>query len=355
MTSETLIKLQERINQTKTRYEELQQEINTKLQECSDCLATIEKLHHEVGKLTRNCEDQLANALNEEKEWEDIRSKLAIVSTDGLVTLNVGGVSYTTMVKTLTHEKNTFFTALFSAQWQIEKDEKDNSIFIDRNGQLFTYIIEYLRTGLMSKDIWKNESLYQSVLIEAEYFCIHSLISKLDLFPDGTLLETTHKNQLNTFYKKTNQRWELIYKASRDGFGANIFHSHCDNKGPTITIIQSNNNYLFGAYTSFVWTSAGGSYQNDKTAFLFTLTNPHNISPTKYMIKSGNEGNAVYHHSGYGPTFGGHDIHIANNSNTSNSSIGFSHSYVDTTGKGNSTFTGASSFLVSDIEVFKLA
>ncbi|CAF3572370.1 unnamed protein product [Rotaria sp. Silwood1] len=69
------------------------------------------------------------------------------------------------------------------------------------------------------------------------------------------------------------------------------------------------------------------------------------------------KGSAVYHHSAYGPTFGsGHDIYLANVSNSNNSSyIGFPSGYVDTTGKGNNTFTGARNFTTSDIEVYKLA
>jgi hypothetical protein len=122
-----------------------------------------------------------------------------------------------------------------------------------------------------------------------------------------------------------------------------------------MTIIQSNNNYLFGGYTSIPWTS-DGSYKNDTTAFLFTLTNPHNIQPTKYLIKPANTGNAVRHYGSYGPTFGhGDDIQLADGSNSNNSSYtNFPHAYTDTTGQGNNTFTGARNFTTADIEVFQL-
>ena len=88
---------------------------------------------------------------------------------------------------------------------------------------------------------------------------------------------------------------------------------------------------------------------------LFTLTNTHNILPTKYLIKPGSEGNAVYHNSGYGPTFGdGHDLHLAANSNSNNGSYSnFPYGYTDTTGQGNNTFVGSYNFTTTDIEVFK--
>jgi hypothetical protein len=205
------------------------------------------------------------------------------------------------------------------------------------------------------------------LLIEAKYFEMSRLTDILtkaekqitadkieQTFLNGTLLQLEQKKKLNEFYGNSNQQWILIYKASRNGFDANAFHTHCNNQGPTMTIIQSNNNYIFGGYTAIGWTS-DGSYKNDPTAFLFTLTNPHNITPTKYPVNPANASKAVNHTSSYGPTFGsGHDLYIVNNSNSSNSSCAFPSGYFDITGKGNATFTGSNSFLVTDIEVFKL-
>ena len=45
---------------------------------------------------------------------------------------------------------------------------------------------------------------------------------------------------------------KLLYRASRDGWAASIFHSCCDNKGPTVTVIKSGN-YIFGGYTEQEW------------------------------------------------------------------------------------------------------
>lgn len=178
-------------------------------------------------------------------------------------------------------------------------------------------------------------------------------------FSNGALLKIEHKIKLNEFYGKVDQRWELIYKASRHGFDAKAFHSHCDNQGPTITIIQSSKNYLFGGYTAIPWASSeDGSYPKDTTAFLsflFTLTNPHNIPPTKYLTKYNRTEHAVYHKTKYGPTFGnGHDIYVVDNCNTSSSYTNFPYAYTDTTRKDIATFTGTRYFTIYDIEVFKL-
>ena len=41
--------------------------------------------------------------------------------------------------------------------------------------------------------------------------------------------------------------WNLCYRASRDGWDAQDFHRHCDNKGPTVVLVKANN-YIFGGY-----------------------------------------------------------------------------------------------------------
>ncbi len=48
----------------------------------------------------------------------------------------------------------------------------------------------------------------------------------------------------------------LLYRSTRDGFTSQAFHSKCDGKGKTITIIKSNLDYVFGGYASSVWNSS---------------------------------------------------------------------------------------------------
>ncbi|CAF4159273.1 unnamed protein product [Adineta steineri] len=358
--------------QLRTHFEKVCEDIISKLNEYIDYIRNTEELCDQAIQFNDDLENKLVNAFNKEKKCKDIKLKLSATPIKGKVILDVGGHKYTTSVDTLTREQNTFFAALFSGRWELQIDPDDNSVFIDRNGELFRHILEYLRTDSIPNDVMTNEPLRQLLIIEAEYFCIHNLTHILteperkrqeeerlrieNTFPNTTLLKPEHKVKLNEFYGNINQRWELIYKATRDGFRARAFHSWCDNEGSTMTIIQSDNNYIFGGYTSVSWTSAG-QCENDKAAFLFTLRNPYNIPPTKYTIKCDHVANAIYDHNGYGPIFGsGHDIIISDNSNRNNSSYSnFSQSYNDTTGYGKNTFTGALNFTSSEIEVYKLA
>jgi hypothetical protein len=45
---------------------------------------------------------------------------------------------------------------------------------------------------------------------------------------------------------------KLCWRATRDGWAASTFHSNCDNKKPTVTLIKVGS-YIFGGYTTESW------------------------------------------------------------------------------------------------------
>ena len=79
---------------------------------------------------------------------------------------------------------------------------------------------------------------------------------------------------LNELKKKINDfKMKMIYKATIQGDNGKNFKKFCNNKGPTITIIKSENNEIFGGFTKCNWTNENFIYGNDKDAFLFSITN----------------------------------------------------------------------------------
>ena len=44
------------------------------------------------------------------------------------------------------------------------------------------------------------------------------------------------------------------WRAKTDGWAVSTFHSKCDGKGPTVTIIKVGS-YIFGGYTDVSWSS----------------------------------------------------------------------------------------------------
>ena len=51
-------------------------------------------------------------------------------------------------------------------------------------------------------------------------------------------------------------RFVRCWRAKTDGWASSTFHSNCDGKGPTVTIVQVGS-YIFGGYTDKPW---GGVY-----------------------------------------------------------------------------------------------
>ena len=164
-------------------------------------------------------------------------------------------------------------------------------------------------------------------------------------------------------FKKKLSKWcgtedfELLYRGTRDGFGASDFHRLCDNKGKTLVLVKNTSGHVFGGFASVSWGSVN-AFKQAPGSFLFTLTNMHGTQPTKFPLKDENDGNAIYYYKERSSTLGnGRDICICTNCNSNSSSYSyFPNSYNDTTGKGNSIFTSSTSssnFQVQEIEVFK--
>ncbi|XP_069123068.1 interferon-induced protein 44-like [Argopecten irradians] len=126
-------------------------------------------------------------------------------------------------------------------------------------------------------------------------------------------LTQTHKSQLSKWIGSSkSHKFTLLYKISRDGCDAQTFHTYCDNKGPTVTVLYNTNNSVYGGYTAASW-NCNGAYIPDPKAFLFKLEYNGARQPMKFPNKT-NGTNAIYGASGYGPTFGGHDLHSFTNS-----------------------------------------
>ncbi|KAJ5070046.1 pep-cterm sorting domain-containing protein [Anaeramoeba ignava] len=107
------------------------------------------------------------------------------------------------------------------------------------------------------------------------------------------------------------------YSAKKDGFDCKTWHSFCDDKGKTLVIIQTKENYIFGGFTSIGFTSNESKwsikrtnpirgYISDPKAFIFSLRNDKNDrSSEKFRIRK--ERNSIYYFIGYGPSFAGVD------------------------------------------------
>ena len=157
---------------------------------------------------------------------------------------------------------------------------------------------------------------------------------------------------------------ELIYRATRDGFTAQAFHSKCDNQGNTISLIKTNSDYVFGGFSINKWVSSS-SWSFDSNAFIFSLRRLGQSCSYKFMSKINKI--AICGYPSYGAIFGGcnsdgahHDILIVDKSNITKGSFSSCTScFTAPPGlenfKDKEFLAGSySNWLTTEIEVFKI-
>jgi hypothetical protein len=194
-----------------------------------------------------------------------------------------------------------------------------------------------------------------------------------EIFPKSEILNEDLSFALMKLCEfKCDDNWTLSYRASRDGFGANTFHSECDNHPQTLTIIKVNNSSIrddgvsniFGGYASVAMDSTYSYYGEqipDSNAFIFSLVNKDN-KPCKMNIDSACIQNAHYNRTDSGPIFGQNnnaDIFITsypNEYNNSFSDLGLCYKhpvYEYGTNEAKTFLAGSYNFQISEIEVYK--
>ena len=211
-----------------------------------------------------------ARRVREEQESiEAMSKKLDQVHFSSTVKLNVGGQHFTTSVQTLTKDPNSMLAAMFSGRFNMKPSE-DGSFFIDRDGTHFRFILNFLRTGKLT--LPEGATFTKELEEEAEFYQIQGLIDALrpakltvkactadEPFRESTILTNVEHRKILKGWLPEAGEWRLLFRASRDGFSASAFHSKCDNKGPTVTVVKSGAN-IFGGFNEKPWKNAGGKF-----------------------------------------------------------------------------------------------
>ncbi|UKJ89780.2 hypothetical protein MACJ_003034 [Theileria orientalis] len=131
-----------------------------------------------------------------------------IILNNNLVNLNIGGTKYTTTLSTLEKDNNStlYKYVYYTLNGLPLPDDDDNyngffnftdsnsggimEIFIDRDGKIFQYILNFLRDGVLICP--EDNFIYRSLLSDASFYGLRSLekilTSKID--PDSDLAST---------------------------------------------------------------------------------------------------------------------------------------------------------------------
>ena len=89
------------------------------------------------------------------------------------VKLNVGGVRFETSLMTLLSVENTYLSSLFDGRFAAEPLGDDGAVFVDRDGELFGYVLRFLRhpRRFEPKDLGDlSEAQQRALYVEADFY-----------------------------------------------------------------------------------------------------------------------------------------------------------------------------------------
>ncbi|XP_022783196.1 uncharacterized protein LOC111323997 [Stylophora pistillata] len=267
------------------------------------------RLMAEAGTLLKK---DLDNARVRKEAVEEMTRTLSHVHFASSIKLNVGGKIYNTTLDTLRKDRDSMLCAMFSGRFELKADPDDGAYFIDRDGKLFRYLLNYLSDGdLLYPD---DQTVREQLLKEAEIYKIQGIISHLEEAMSPALPSSIIKDEIDESYLLSwlspGTTFSLLYRASVDGKTPADFHRCCDKKGPTLVVIRGEE-HIFGGYTSKSWTSASPMRAiEDSESFLFTLVCPSRGEAMKVNPKPGARG-GIRCERGKGPCFGtSEDYHL---------------------------------------------
>ncbi|XP_060083431.1 BTB/POZ domain-containing protein KCTD6-like [Ylistrum balloti] len=98
-----------------------------------------------------------------------------------LIHLNVGGVMYTTTRATLCKYRDSMLGAMFMGSMMSTTDQKGRP-FIDRDGEMFKYILNFLRSSKLS--LPNDFKDFDLLAVEADFYQVQPLIEAINMLRD---------------------------------------------------------------------------------------------------------------------------------------------------------------------------
>eukprot|EP01083_Nonionella_stella_P141336 435246_1 len=281
-----------------------------------------------------------------------ISNKLSPVCMDMKhVKLNIGGYRYETRLSTLKGAP-----ALYDIICkELKTDDNDQWIFIDRNGEPYKHILNYLRDPNAAKYLFPNDMKSRKALeSEAEYCGVEALVSQKSQHYIDSCMDLTDEEQklLRKWIHEGDRRtFDLLYRASEHDFSAATFHEKCDNRGSTLTLVQSEQGYIYGGYTDVCWQSSGGwKYDTNRRTCVFLLRSQKADQPRSWKLKDEYKQYEVYRVSDRGPRF--RNIIILDKCNKTNQSDAFVSSSYNSAPDDANILAGSQQHQINQYEVF---
>ena len=207
----------------------------------SNFLPSIEANKCQQGNLTRsvassksftNRNSNLTMALNNNSDNKTTSALPQVIE------LNVGGHYFTTSLSTLLYESGSVLSNMFTGNIRVAKDSRGR-YFIDRDGVLFRFVLDYLRNNNLTLPTNFDET--ERLLVEAEFYRLKGLCKLLKKPKVKESLRANGKQQQESGYITLCVRG--TYAFGRDGIADVKFRKLqriivCGNVGLTREVFQ---------------------------------------------------------------------------------------------------------------------
>lgn len=192
---------------------------------------------------------------------------------------------------------------------------------------------------------------------DAEF--IYKEIKKID----GQIMRIMNKENQNFNGKENDFLFKLVYRGTRDGDSAQVFHKRCDKIGQNITLVKTGKDKIFGGFTKCNWEipekylkemeeddTKSGIRKEDEYSFCFTLGSNKKV----YKHYQEGEKDAIFCSPKFGPTFCS-NIFAINNKFLKNG--GYSTKKETSCFDGQNEdyeLTGEKNFEIKELEVYEI-
>ena len=319
----------------------LEQEIEILKLKNNEYLLIIQKNKENLSSIN-NYENKINLLESTKNEIEKTRKKLENVEELNRSTRSVKRLNSTKSIGNSKNKKKESFN--------YNSEIKNDSILITSPEN--TEQNEILESNpLIFKPI-NNSEFYNEDLCEAS----NPKFYNKDLKEDS-LINFSHKKLILKWLNfdpvtKENLKFNLLYKAKKDGFKAADFKKKCNGIKNTLVIVLTSSCKLIGGFTPLMWEYPKGEgfvYEEDKSknSFLFSLS-----LEEKYPLIY--PSNAICNSTKLGPVFGGgSDLEIVDECNVNyNSFSDIGHSYLYK--RNPEEFYGETNYKINDYEVYEV-
>ncbi|KAH9488792.1 BTB/POZ domain-containing protein kctd12 [Bulinus truncatus] len=176
------------------------------------------------------------------REMSDkVSGTIMMNDSPSIVELNVGGVYYSTSLETLRNEPDSLLAKIFSDanRHKAIRDAK-GKYFLDRDGVLFRYILDYLRNLklILPENFHEKDRLRQ----EAEYFQLPNLVKIINAYPSPRAHHAQLPSLANPKDPQPNSATHLSPQQSFSGRSPSSPPATGDSASPTAETVVNNIN-----------------------------------------------------------------------------------------------------------------